>query len=351
MELHHCDSPNCKENLGFPNQFNIGIELSDAVPQSPPARSRTASTSRPARNVIGTIHRASSGAPYTDPEVTMPINPDAVGSVGEPTEISWTSKQSLLYSLGIGAGVADPTGFELEFTTENSDGINQRSFPTQGVVMGGGGTPDFGSFNPVFLLHAEQSITCHREIPAEGTGIATGKIGPIWDKGKAALVYLETDVTDSDGKPLWSTSAGLFLGGEGGWGGDRGPSADWAAPDRGADHVVSYATRADQALLYRLNGDRNPLHSDPTFASAAGFDKPILHGLCTYGFTGRALLHATCGSDPGRFGGMGGRFKSPVMPGEVLDVHVWEVDDATVLFQTRVGDRVVFDSGVMERRP
>ncbi|MEC8999652.1 MAG: MaoC/PaaZ C-terminal domain-containing protein [Actinomycetota bacterium] len=280
----------------------------------------------------------------------MPINPDAAGSVGEPAEISWTSKQSLMYALGVGAGVSDPTGFELEFTTENSDGITQRALPTMGVVIGGARTPDFGSFNPVFLLHAEQQITCHREIPAEGSGIATGRVGNIYDKGKAALVYLETDVVGTNGEALWSTSAGLFLGGEGGWGGDRGPSNDWAAPDRDPDHVVSTATRNDQALLYRLSGDRNPLHSDPTFAAAAGFDTPILHGLCTYGFTGRALLHAACGSDPARFGSLGGRFKSPVVPGEVLDVHAWEVDGETVLFQTRVGDRVVFDAGVMTRR-
>ena len=280
----------------------------------------------------------------------MPINPDAAGSVGEPAEISWTSKQSLMYALGVGAGVSDPTGFELEFTTENSDGITQRALPTMGVVIGGARTPDFGSFNPVFLLHAEQQITCHREIPAEGSGIATGRVGNIYDKGKAALVYLETDVFGTNGEALWSTSAGLFLGGEGGWGGDRGPSNDWAAPDRDPDHVVSTATRNDQALLYRLSGDRNPLHSDPTFAAAAGFDTPILHGLCTYGFTGRALLHAACGSDPARFGSLGGRFKSPVVPGEVLDVHAWEVDGETVLFQTRVGDRVVFDAGVMTRR-
>ena len=280
----------------------------------------------------------------------MPINPDAAGSVGEPTEISWTSKQSLLYALGVGAGVSDPTGFELEFTTENSDGVSQRALPTMGVVIGGGRTPEFGSFNPVFLLHAEQEITCHREIPAEGNATATGKVGAIYDKGKAALVYLETDVVGDDDQPLWSTRAGLFLGGEGGWGGDRGPSNDWAAPDRDPDHVISTATRADQALLYRLSGDRNPLHSDPAFAAAAGFDQPILHGLCTYGFTGRALLHATCGSDPARFGSMGGRFKSPVMPGEVLEIHAWEVDEETVLFQTRVGDRVVFDAGVMTRR-
>ena len=280
----------------------------------------------------------------------MPINPDAAGSVGEPTEISWTSKQSLLYALGVGAGGSDPTGFELEFTTENSDGVSQRALPTMGVVIGGGRTPEFGSFNPVFLLHAEQEITCHREIPAEGNATATGKVGAIYDKGKAALVYLETEVVGDDDQPLWSTRAGLFLGGEGGWGGDRGPSNDWAAPDRDPDHVISTATRADQALLYRLSGDRNPLHSDPAFAAAAGFDQPILHGLCTYGFTGRALLHATCGSDPARFGSMGGRFKSPVMPGEVLEIHAWEVDEETVLFQTRVGDRVVFDAGVMTRR-
>ncbi|MBT4677387.1 MAG: enoyl-CoA hydratase, partial [Acidimicrobiaceae bacterium] len=169
----------------------------------------------------------------------MPINPDAAGSVGEPSEISWTSDQSLIYSLGIGAGVSDPIGFELEFTTENSNGVDQRAFPTQCVVMGGGRTPGFGDFNPMFLLHAEQAITCHQEIPAAGTGIATGRIGEIYDKGKAALVYMQSDVTDMDGNPLWSTRSGLFIGGEGGWGGDRGPSNDWALPDREADHVVT----------------------------------------------------------------------------------------------------------------
>ena len=198
------------------------------------------------------------------------------------------------------------------------------------------------------LLHAEQAITLHQPVPAAGSAIATGKVGPIYDKGKAALVYLETDVTDSEGNPMWSTRSGLFIGGEGGWGGDRGPATEWELPDREADHVVAYLTRPDQALLYRLNGDRNPLHSDPTFAAAAGFDKPILHGLCTYGFTGRALLHAICGSDPASFGGMGGRFKSPVIPGETLEVHAWE-EGEEILFQTRVGDRVVFDNGVMTR--
>tara|TARA_B100000959_G_scaffold284269_2_gene355414 strand:+ start:4785 stop:5702 length:918 start_codon:yes stop_codon:yes gene_type:complete len=279
----------------------------------------------------------------------MSINPDAAGSVGEPKEFSWTSDDSLLYSLGVGAGVTDPTGFELNFTTENSNEIEQKSLPTQVVVMGGGQTPGFGDFNPVFLLHAEQHITLHQTLPASGKGIATARVGEIYDKGKAALVYLENDVTDLNGNPMWSTKSGLFLGGEGGWGGDRGPSNAWELPDRPADDVVSYPTRTDQALLYRLNGDRNPLHSDPTFASAAGFEKPILHGLCTYGFTGRALLHAVCDSNTDRFGGMGGRFKSPVAPGEELSVHIWENGDS-ILFQTRVTDRVVFDNGVMTLR-
>ena len=279
----------------------------------------------------------------------MPINPDAVGSTGEPSEFSWTSKDSLLYALGVGAGASDPTGFELEFTTENSNDITQTALPTQVVVMGGGRTPGFGDFNPMFLLHAEQRITLHQPLPAEGTAVATGKVGEIYDKGKAALVYLETDVADAGGNPMWSTRAGLFISGEGGWGGDRGPSNTWELPDRDADQVVSYPTRTDQALLYRLNGDRNPLHSDPTFAAGAGFDTPILHGLCTYGFTGRALLHAACNSDPARFAGMGGRFKSPVIPGEVLEVHIWDQGDE-VLFQTRAtGDRVVFDGGVLTR--
>ena len=278
----------------------------------------------------------------------MPINPDAAGSVGQPAEFSWTSKDSLLYAMGVGAGMSDPTGFELEFTTENSDDVTQQALPTQVVVMGGGSTPGFGDFNPVPLLHAEQAITLHQPVPAAGTAVATGRVGPIYDKGKAALVHLETDVADVDGNPIWNTRSGLFIGGEGGWGGNRGPATEWHLPDRDADHVVAYPTRPDQALLYRLNGDRNPLHSDPTFAAAAGFDKPILHGLCTYGFTGRALLHALCDSDPARFGGMGGRFKSPVVPGETLEVHAWE-EDGRVIFQTRVGDRVVFDNGVMAR--
>ena len=137
-----------------------------------------------------------------------------------------------------------------------------------------------------------------------------------------------------------------FIRGEGGWGGDRGPSGPRnVAPERAPDHQVTYQTREDQALLYRLNGDRNPLHSDPKFAAKGGFPKPILHGLCTYGFTGRALLHELCGSEPSRFGSMEARFASPVMPGEALTVKMWDDGDGAVFQTCATDDRVVMDGG------
>ena len=279
----------------------------------------------------------------------MPINPDAAGAVGEETEISWTSKDSLLYALGVGAGASDPTGFELEFTTENTRGKTQRALPTQVVVMGAGSMPDYGDFNLAALLHGDQHIELHQELPVEGAAAAQARVAGIYDKTKAALVVLETNARSHDGAPMWTSRAGLFISGEGGWGGDRGPSSTWQQPDREPDHVTGYDTRTDLALLYRLNGDRNPLHSDPAFAAMAGFDTPILHGLCTFGVTGRALLHTLCDSDPSRFGSMGGRFKAPVLPGQRLDVRMW-VDGDTTLFQTCVGDRVVFDAGVFTNR-
>lgn len=278
----------------------------------------------------------------------MPIDPDAIGREGEPGEFSWSSKDSLLYALGVGAGVSDPTGFELEFTTENTNAVDQKAFPTQVVVlgMGAGKGPDFGDFNPVMLVHGEQAITLHQPFQPSGTGVSTTRVSDIVDKGKACLVVLENNVADTDGNAWWTSSNTLFIRGEGGWGRERDKTAPAnVAPDRDPDEVVSYQTRPDQALLYRLNGDRNPLHSDPSFAEAAGFPKPILHGLCTYGFTGRALLHAMCGSDPTRFKGMDARFSTPVMPGDQLDVKIWDNGDGTAVFQTCVGDTVVINNG------
>jgi acyl dehydratase len=138
----------------------------------------------------------------------------------------------------------------------------------------------------------------------------------------------------------------VFIRGEGGWGGERGPSGGaHVAPDRAPDHRVTYETRPDQALLYRLSGDRNPLHSDPSFAQMAGFDRPILHGLCTYGFTGRALLTELCGGDPARFGSMEGRFSSPVFPGESLTVEMWDTEGSTTFRTLGEDGRVVIDNG------
>jgi acyl dehydratase len=169
----------------------------------------------------------------------------------------------------------------------------------------------------------------------------------IYDKGSGAVVAMEATATDtSSGEPLFTSTMSAFIRGEGGWGGDRGPSEKITPPDRAPDHEVTYETRHDQALLYRLSGDRNPLHSDPEVAKAVGFEKPILHGLCTYGFTGRALLHTLCGSDPSKFRRMDARFSKPVFPGDSLTVRMW-ADGSQSIFQTvnQNGD-VVIDNGL-----
>jgi acyl dehydratase len=277
----------------------------------------------------------------------MPLNPDAVGTESEPAEFSWTSKDALLYAVSLGCGTN-----ELAFTTENTKDVQQRVLPTFPVVMGYGAGGSvmrgIGTFNPALLVHGQQAVTLHREIPPEGTGTVVGKLVAMYDKGKAAVVVTESNVT-MDGEPLYSTRSSAFIRGEGGWGGDRGPSGPVnVPPERAPDHEVTYQTSPDQALLYRLNGDRNPLHSDPSFAAAGGFDAPILHGLCSYGFTGRALLHALCGSDPSKFHHIEARFASPVIPGEALTIRAWETSDSEAVFTTSVGDRVVIDQGLLK---
>ncbi|MEM7340688.1 MAG: MaoC/PaaZ C-terminal domain-containing protein [Actinomycetota bacterium] len=287
----------------------------------------------------------------------MPLNPDAVGAKGEPRRASWTADDALLYALGIGAGVTDPVGDELEFTTENTAGVDQKVFPTMVVLFGftssGGKSAmsQIGSFDPRMLVHGEQGIRLHRPMPTSGEVETVDEITGIYDKGKGAVVATKTTGTlVEDGQTLYESTSSVFIVGEGGWGGDRGPSEKAnVAPDRDPDYQVSADTRSDQALLYRLCGDRNPLHSDKQFSDVGGFPKPILHGLCTYGFTGRMLLHTLCGSEPGNFSGMDGRFSSPVLPGETLTVKVWENGDSTATFQTLGGDgRVVIDNGGLQ---
>ena len=276
----------------------------------------------------------------------MPINHDVVGAEGAPVVHSWTSKDALLYAVGVGAGID-----ELAFTTENSHDVPQRVLPTMAAVIGAGvsgAISAIGSFDFAMLVHGEQSFVQHREIPVEGSLTATGKIVGIYDKGSGAVVAVEGECVDNaTGETLLTVGSAIFIRGEGGWGGDRGPSGDRnAAPDRTADASVSYRVRPDQALTYRLSGDRNPLHSDPWFAALAGFDRPILHGLCTYGFTGRALLHTMCDSDPAKFRSMEGRFASPVFPGEELTIEMWNEGAGECIFQTRGEDgRVVLVGG------
>lgn len=273
----------------------------------------------------------------------MALDPSSVGLKGEPSKRSWTSKDSLLYAVGVGAGTS-----ELPFTTENTKDTPQRVLPTMAVILGGGGIPmdKAGSFNPALMVHGTEGIELYREIPADGEIESVGEITGVWDKGKAGVLEFEsTSTLIATGKPLFKVKMSLYCRGAGDFGCERGPSASFEVPDRKADHEVEYTTREDQALTYRLSGDRNPLHSDPSFAAMGGFDRPILHGLCTYGFTGRALLHALCDGNPSNFKGMDGRFSKPVMPGDTLTISMW-VDGNEALFQTKnQNGEVVLDQG------
>ena len=273
----------------------------------------------------------------------MAIDPTAVGQKGQPSKRSWNSKDALLYAVGIGAGID-----ELQYTTENTKDVVQKVFPTFAVIIGGGGIPmkEVGSFNPALMVHGEQGIELLGEIPPDGEIESVGKCSAIWDKGSAAVLEFTSESRNvKTGEPLLRTKTSLFCRGEGGWGGDRGPSDKLEFPDRSPDKRITYTTREDQALTYRLSGDRNPLHSDPSFAAMGGFDKPILHGLCTYGITGRALLHGLCEGDAGRFLSMNARFSKPVIPGDSLTVSMW-IDEKKALFRTEnQNNEIVIDQG------
>jgi acyl dehydratase len=280
----------------------------------------------------------------------MPIDLDvAIGAELEPMEFSWTSSDVQLYHLGLGAG-ADPLDpRELRYLTDGTPQV----LPTFGNVaqsfhMTEAPTVKFPGIDIELsrVLHASEAITVPGPIPATGTGTAVTRFTEIWDKGKAAVIWSETTVTAPDGTLLWTQKRSIFARGEGGFGGERGPSSTSSVPDRAPDLELDVPTLPQQALLYRLCGDRNPLHSDPQFASAAGFPKPILHGLCTYGMACKALVDAILGGDTTQLASYGARFAGVVFPGETLRVSAWKNDTGytgTVTAPSRDGAVVLSD--------
>jgi len=281
----------------------------------------------------------------------MSLNLDLVGKPGEPVRRSWTDIESLLYALSIGYGHDDPL-LGLQYTTENTAGVAQVVAPTFGVIIAsGGGGRDLGDFDRARLVHGEQGLRVHRAIPASGAVEVTSTVTGIYDKGSAAVVATESVARDlASGEPLVSTTSAVFIRGEGGFGGDPGPKTAWERPSREPDYTASSATWPGQALIYRLNGDRNPLHADPRFAARGGFDRPILHGLCTYGISARLIQ--SLAPDGTALSGFDARFSAPVIPGDTLTVNAWDDGDGTIRFQTAGdGGKVVLDRGYAEFRP
>lgn len=281
----------------------------------------------------------------------MAIHVHNIGKKNEGNPYSWDSKDALLYALSVGAGAADPTG-NLSFTTENSRGIEQQVFPTFAVVLGGAGgsMEELGDFKLSQILHGGQAVTLHRTLPVCGTVIPVSYMSSVQDKGRNAVIELTTDLLDADTRePVASSVTSMVIRGEGGFGGDAGPGETWDAPDTAPDLLITQQTTRDQALLYRLNGDRNPLHSDPALAQRVGFEQPILHGLCTMGFAARAVLENVAGADPEAFGSLNVRFAAPVVPGDALETSIWKTAHGA-LFQVRVGEKIVLDRGTFTLR-
>ncbi|HVM96744.1 MAG TPA: MaoC/PaaZ C-terminal domain-containing protein [Candidatus Acidoferrales bacterium] len=262
--------------------------------------------------------------------MSKPISKDLVGLSFEPVAFAWSAKDVMLYAVGVGA---KPEG-ELEFVFE---GKGPKVLPTYAVIPGMfsmGGLISNVDINLAMLLHGEQSITLHREIPPEDKVKITGRVAEVWDKGKAAVIGCEGIVEDDKGL-LLTAKATLFIRGAGGFGGERGPStADLnKPPERQPDVVVEDVTRPEQGAIYRLSGDPNPIHIDPDFAKMAGFEKPFVHGLCTYGFAGRAILKGLCGGDAARFKHFEARFADQVYFGDTIVTKMWKVADGEAIVQ------------------
>ncbi|MBN3456078.1 MaoC family dehydratase N-terminal domain-containing protein [Mycobacterium sp. DSM 3803] len=281
----------------------------------------------------------------------MPIDLDkALGAELDPIEFSWTSSDIQLYHLGLGAGADPMDQRELAYLVDDTPQV----LPTFGNVAA-----SFHMTEPpkvqfpgidielAKVLHASEAVSVPGPIPTSGTAQSVQRFTEIWDKGKAAVIVSETTVTDPDGTVLWTTKRSIFARGEGGFGGERGPSTSVEPPARAPDVEIALPTLPQQALLYRLCGDRNPLHSDPAFAAAAGFDRPILHGLCTYGIGCKAIVDNLLDGDVSQVASYGARFAGVVFPGETLQANIWKEDGKFIGVLTAPSrDNAVVLSGV-----
>ncbi len=283
----------------------------------------------------------------------MPIDPSAaIGAHVGTTTFSWTESDVLLYHLGIGAGSHRGDHVSADALRYTLDGPALQVLPSFGVVV-----PTFHETDPPPLdlpgcdinlaqvVHGSQSIEVTGAIPTTGTATLTTTLTDVWDKGKAAVIWQEGVATaqNEDGSPgeeLWRVRSSIFVKGEGSFGGDRGSAEPVVVPEREPDLLASYDVTPQQALLYRLCGDRNPLHADPDFAKAAGFPEPILHGLCSYGIVLRELTDGLLGGDATRVRGFTARFAGVVFMGETLAVSAWREDDRIIASATiEGGDR------------
>jgi len=260
----------------------------------------------------------------------MPITLDVVGKTMAPTTVEYTDRDVILYALGVGAGTD-----ELQYVYEQG----LKVIPTFGVAPAFPalmGLNTLISFNPMMLLHGEQRIVVKKTFPPKGKVTTTGKIKNIWDKGSGAVVVIDAETADEKGDVICINTFGVFLRGEGGFGGERGPSGPRnVPPERAPDAVVEMQTLPQQAAIYRLSGDRNPLHIDPNFAKMAGFDRPILHGLCSFGHVARAVIQKYCGGDPDRLKELEVRFSGPVFPGETLITELWKESDTRIILHAK----------------
>ncbi|MFC3172681.1 MaoC/PaaZ C-terminal domain-containing protein [Novosphingobium bradum] len=275
-----------------------------------------------------------------------PVSMALLGQRTPALPVAWTDKDVMLYALSVGASQDDPFA-DLALTTENSRDTALAVLPSFLTVMRTGGRPAaVDRIRTDSLLHAEQHIEILAPIPPSGEGSAWVEVTAVLDKGTGALVTSTTTFQRPDGTVFARSSGTLFVRGAGGFGGPRGTSATPAMPERAPDARVVHRTRPDQALLYRLNGDRNPLHSDPAQARLQGFERPILHGLCTFGFACRGLVTGAAGGDPARLRAMGGRFVKPVFPGEALATEIWQDQPGEVRFRVvDASGAPVFDRG------